>query len=85
MTKLKRTMEQAEEQGRSLEEVGIERYGVCVFIFFLIYILLRALRTDAYLVLSSLWISYRKPLPSARSSTAVGPAAIVTATALTRA
>lgn len=28
MTKLKRTMEQAEDEGRSLEEVALEKYGV---------------------------------------------------------
>lgn len=28
--KLKRAMEQAEEEGRSLQEVGLERYGVSI-------------------------------------------------------
>lgn len=31
MMKLKRTKEQAEDEGRSLREVGIEKYGVGVY------------------------------------------------------
>lgn len=34
MTKLKRVMEQAEDEERTVEEVGIERYGVSdIYIF----------------------------------------------------
>lgn len=34
MTKLRRTMEQAEDEGRPLEEVALEKYGVSLGDFF---------------------------------------------------